>query len=337
MTWCVGDNPAFFLHGPQLQQRSHRGPHDLRYSGIANTHSPRPNRYLPRVCFSNTSRKTAPVSKFRFGIRPRRTPRASPPSFDDTSDTSCLSRIVHATSHGIHRSSGDSRRRRRRIFFAIVVESVLYFLLSSVRRLRRSLSSSRLETRVVADFLVSKHFSFSVENRNFVNERSFRSAFSSAKARRLWTIWNKKRRRRQRWRKRGRRRRHARVRRDKKQTAWWLVPFSASMMMMPSMTIGRLKERRSSPILSRMRCMFFAILRSRMRSNSESPFQISSSSSFSSLAVAAWCCCPGWSEGRTAASYQSCWLLLVFFMFWAKRCFCVGPEKRRFFLCFFGL
>jgi hypothetical protein len=33
MTWCVGANPAFFLHGPQLQQLSQPSPHDLRHFG----------------------------------------------------------------------------------------------------------------------------------------------------------------------------------------------------------------------------------------------------------------------------------------------------------------
>jgi len=55
-----------------------------------------------------------------------------------------------------------------------------------VRRLRRNLSSSRLETCVVADFPVSKQLSFSVEReKNFVNERSFQSAIFFRKSARL--------------------------------------------------------------------------------------------------------------------------------------------------------
>tara|TARA_B100000085_G_scaffold220538_1_gene205379 strand:- start:268 stop:642 length:375 start_codon:yes stop_codon:yes gene_type:complete len=67
----------------------------------------------------------------------------------------------------------------------------------------------------------------------------------------------------------------------------------------PSTTIGLCqggaKAIFSNPI-SRMRCMFFAILRSRMRSNSESPplkFFSSSSFSSSSLSFAVAACCPG--------------------------------------------
>ena len=55
-----------------------------------------------------------------------------------------------------------------------------------MRRLRRNLSSSRLETCVVADFPVSKQLSFSVEReKNFVNERSFQSAIFFRKSARL--------------------------------------------------------------------------------------------------------------------------------------------------------
>ena len=124
---------------------------------------------------------------------------------------------------------------------------------------------------------------------------SFGRRFSSAKARDdCGDEGNKKRRRRQRWRK------HSTLaRRDKKTNR---LVFGRTFLGVcddddaDSMTIGRLKGAAifSNPI-SRMRCMFFAILRSRMRSNSESPFQFSSSSSFSSLAVVVVMvvCCPG--------------------------------------------
>lgn len=84
-----------------------------------------------------------------------------------------------------------------------------------------------------------------------------------------------------------------------------------------SLTIGRLKGAAifSNPI-SRMRCMFFAILRSRMRSNSESPFQFSLSSSFSSLAVVVMVvCCPGvvGGEKRRIIIVSKLLLLVVFF------------------------
>jgi hypothetical protein len=62
----------------------------------------------------------------------------------------------------------------------------------------------------------------------------------------------------------------------------------------PSTTIGLCQGGAaifSNPI-SRMRCMFFAILRSRMRSNSESPLKFFSSFS-SSLSLAVAACCPG--------------------------------------------
>ncbi len=100
-----------------------------------------------------------------------------------------------------------------------------------------------------------------------------------------------------------------------------------------SLTIGRLKGAAifSNPI-SRMRCMFFAILRSRMRSNSESPLKFFSSSFSSSLsfAVAAWCCCPGVVGGENRRIVVVSLIADIFYFF-----FLYVPEKRRFFLRFF--
>ena len=82
-----------------------------------------------------------------------------------------------------------------------------------------------------------------------------------------------------------------------------------------------------------MRCMFFAILRSRMRSNSESPLKFFSSSFSSSLsfAVAAWCCCPGVVGGENRRIVKVVSLIADIFYFF----FLYVPEKRRFFLRFF--
>ena len=124
----------------------------------------------------------------------------------------------------------------------------------------------------------------------------FSRRFSSAKAR-VWTIWNTKRRLTTAKMNAaatacGRRRRHARAfdTHKKKSNRRGGRTF---LGVWPSTTIGLCQGGAaifSNPI-SRMRCMFFAILRSRMRSNSESPpLKFFSSSSF---AVAAWCCCPG--------------------------------------------
>ena len=200
-----------------------------------------------------------------------------------------------------------------------------------MRRLRRNLSSSRLETCVVADFPVSKQLSFSVE-RILSMRGSFGRRFSSAKARDdCGDEGNKKRRRRQRWRK------HSTLaRRDKKTNR---LVFGRTILGVcddddaDSMTIGRLKGAAifSNPI-SRMRCMFFAILRSRMRSNSESPLKFFSSSFSSSLsfAVAAWwCCCPGVVGGENRRIVVVSLIADIFYFFF---CTC---EKRRFFLRFF--
>lgn len=168
-----------------------------------------------------------------------------------------------------------------------------------MRRLRRNLSSSRLETCVVADFPVSKQLSFSVEReKNFVNERSFQSAIFFRKSARLDDLEYKATTtaKMNAAAACGRRRRHARAfdTHKKKSNRRGGRTF---LGVWPSTTIGLCQGGAaifSNPI-SRMRCMFFAILRSRMRSNSESPLKFFSSSFSSSLsfAVAAWCCCPG--------------------------------------------
>ena len=128
----------------------------------------------------------------------------------------------------------------------------------------------------------------------------FSRRFSSAKAR-VWTIWNTKRRlttaKMNAAAACGRRRRHARAfdTHKKKSNRRGGRTF---LGVWPSTTIGLCQGGAaifSNPI-SRMRCMFFAILRSRMRSNSESPplkFFSSSSFSSSSLSFAVAACCPG--------------------------------------------
>ena len=99
-------------------------------------------------------------------------------------------------------------------------------------------------------------------------------------------------------------------------------------------SIGRQGAAIFSNPISRMRCMFFAILRSRMRSNSESPFQFSSSSSsFSSLAVVVVMvvCCPGVVGGEKRRIIIVSKLLVLLVVFFGG-CFCVGLCE-----CFFAL
>ena len=205
-----------------------------------------------------------------------------------------------------------------------------------MRRLRRNLSSSRLETCVVADFPVSKQLSFSVEReKNFVNERSFQSAIFFRKSARLDDLEYKATTtaKMNAAAACGRRRRHARAfdTHKKKSNRRGGRTF---LGVWPSTTIGLCQGGAaifSNPI-SRMRCMFFAILRSRMRSNSESPLKFFSSSFSSSLsfAVAAWwCCCPGVVGGENRRIVVVSLIADIFYFFF---CTC---EKRRFFLRFF--
>ena len=206
-----------------------------------------------------------------------------------------------------------------------------------MRRLRRNLSSSRLETCVVADFPVSKQLSFSVEReKNFVNERSFQSAIFFRKSARLddleykaTTYDGKDERRHRLWSSTTTRARvrHAQKKSNRRGGRTFLGVW-------PSTTIGLCQGGAaifSNPI-SRMRCMFFAILRSRMRSNSESPLKFFSSSFSSSLsfAVAAWCCCPGVVGGENRRIVVVSLIADIFYFF-----FLYVPEKRRFFLRFF--
>ena len=205
-----------------------------------------------------------------------------------------------------------------------------------MRRLRRNLSSSRLETCVVADFPVSKQLSFSVEReKNFVNERSFQSAIFFRKSARLDDLEYKATTpaKMNAAAACGRRRRHARAfdTHKKKSNRRGGRTF---LGVWPSTTIGLCQGGAaifSNPI-SRMRCMFFAILRSRMRSNSESPLKFFSSSFSSSLsfAVAAWCCCPGVVGGENRRIVVVSLIADIFYFF-----FCTY-EKRRFFCAFFG-
>lgn len=205
-----------------------------------------------------------------------------------------------------------------------------------MRRLRRNLSSSRLETCVVADFPVSKQLSFSVEReKNFVNERSFQSAIFFRKSARLDDLEYKATTtaKMNAAAACGRRRRHARAfdTHKKKSNRRGGRTF---LGVWPSTTIGLCQGGAaifSNPI-SRMRCMFFAILRSRMRSNSESPLKFFSSSFSSSLsfAVAAWCCCPGVVGGENRRIVVVSLIADIFYFF-----FLYVPEKRRFFLRFF--
>tara|TARA_B100000073_G_scaffold341071_1_gene341844 strand:+ start:8368 stop:8853 length:486 start_codon:yes stop_codon:yes gene_type:complete len=138
------------------------------------------------------------------------------------------------------------------------------------------------------------------ENRNFVNERSFQSAIFFRKSARLddleykaTTYDGKDERRRRLWSSTTTRARvrHAQKKSNRRGGRTFLGVW-------PSTTIGLCQGGAaifSNPI-SRMRCMFFAILRSRMRSNSESPplkFFSSSSFSSSSLSFAVAACCPG--------------------------------------------
>ena len=208
-----------------------------------------------------------------------------------------------------------------------------------MRRLRRNLSSSRLETCVVADFPVSKQLSFSVEReKNFVNERSFQSAIFFRKSARLDDLEYKATttaKMNAAAAACGRRRRHARAfdTHKKKSNRRGGRTF---LGVWPSTTIGFLCQGGALAIfsnpISRMRCMFFAILRSRMRSNSESPLKFFSSSFSSSLsfAVAAWCCCPGVVGGENRRIVVVSLIADIFYFF-----FLYVPEKRRFFLRFF--
>ena len=194
-----------------------------------------------------------------------------------------------------------------------------------MRRLRRNLSSSRLETCVVADFPVSKQLSFSVEReKNFVNERSFQSAIFFRKSARLDDLEYKATTtaKMNAAAACGRRRRHARAfdTHKKKSNRRGGRTF---LGVWPSTTIGLCQGGAaifSNPI-SRMRCMFFAILRSRMRSNSESPLKFFSSSFSSSLsfAVAAWCCCPGVVGGENRRIVVVSLIADIFYFFFFVR------------------
>ena len=110
-------------------------------------------------------------------------------------------RIVHATSHGIHRSSGDSRRRRRRrrIFsrsLLLTLFSIFFSRRCAVFGVIYLLHDSRRASSLT--FRYQNSFPFLLREKRILSMRGrFSRRFSSAKAR-VWTIWNTKRRRRQR-------------------------------------------------------------------------------------------------------------------------------------------
>ena len=179
-----------------------------------------------------------------------------------------------------------------------------------MRRLRRNLSSSRLETCVVADFPVSKQLSFSVEReKNFVNERSFQSAIFFRKSARLDDLEYKATTTTAKMNAAaacGRRRRHARAfdTHKKNQTVVVVAPFSASGRRR-RLDFAR-EERRSSPIPSRAcaACSSRSCVRACVRIQ-----KVPSNSSHRRsllLSLSRWqrggVVVPGWSEGRTAAS-----------------------------------
>ena len=178
-----------------------------------------------------------------------------------------------------------------------------------MRRLRRNLSSSRLETCVVADFPASKQLSFSVEReKNFVNERSFQSAIFFRKSARLDDLEYKATTtaKMNAAAACGRRRRHARAfdTHKKNQTVVVVAPFSASGRRR-RLDFAR-EERRSSPIPSRAcaacssrSCVRACVRIQKVPSNSHRRSLLLSLSRWQCVGVVV---VPGWSEGRTAAS-----------------------------------
>ena len=259
-------------------------------------------------------------------------------------------RIVHATSHGIHRSSGDSRRRRRRrrrifsrsllltlfsIFFSrrCAVFGVIYLLHDS-----RRASSLTFRYQNIFPFLLRENA------RAFVRERSFQSAIFFRKSARLDDLEYKATTTTAKMNAAaaacGRRRRHARAfdTHKKIKPSWW-SHLSRRLAVDDDWTLpgrsGDLLQSHLAHALHVLRDPAFAHA-FEFRKSPQILRRRRSSSRWQRGVVV-----PGWSEGRTAAS--SCLSLIalgISFLYVRKHgdffaLFLAGKLLLYFFFCFF--